>query len=78
MALELLGRARGQGYSGGKSALYDLVKALRPERVEPIIRFEGLAGELSQPDFGTLTFGTSTARSGGCTFFDSRLKYSAG
>ena len=38
MALGLLRRAGGQGYSGGKSALYVLVKGLRPERPRPIVR----------------------------------------
>lgn len=52
MALELLRRARSEGYGGGKTALYELVKELRPEKVRPIVRFEGLAGEFSQHDFG--------------------------
>ena len=42
LAVELLDRARRQGYAGGKSALYELVKELRPERPRPIVRFEGL------------------------------------
>ena len=52
MALELLRRSRLQGYTGGKSALYVLVKELRPERPKTIVRFEGLPGEFSQHDFG--------------------------
>lgn len=46
LAVELLRRARNKGYTGGKSALYELVKELRPERPRPIVRFEGLPGEL--------------------------------
>ena len=52
MALELLRRARNEGYDGGKTALYELVKELRPEKVRPVVRFEGVAGEFSQHDFG--------------------------
>ena len=52
MSLELLRRARSKGYDGGKSALYELVKELRPERPQPVVRFEAIAGEFSQHDFG--------------------------
>lgn len=38
MSLELLRRARLDGYSGGKSALYDLVKELRPNTPRPVVR----------------------------------------
>src|SRR5687768_15478024 len=36
--VELLHRARQRGYAGGKSALYDLAKELRPERPKPLVR----------------------------------------
>jgi transposase len=52
LAVELLRRARNTGYAGGKSALYTLVKELRPERPRPIVRFEGLPGEFSQHGLG--------------------------
>jgi len=39
MVLELLRRARGQSYQGGKSALYALVKELRPERTHGVASF---------------------------------------
>lgn len=76
MALELYRRARGQGYDGRKSALYRLVKELRPERPRPVVRFEGLPGEFSQHDFGhvDVTFLDGTKRR--VHFFASRLKYS--
>src|SRR5687768_3133713 len=35
LAVELLRRAKLKGYDGGKSALYELVKELRPERPRP-------------------------------------------
>jgi hypothetical protein len=38
-----------KGYTGGKSALYALVKEQRPERPRPVVRFEGLAGECDRP-----------------------------
>jgi transposase len=77
LGVELLRRARLAGYSGGKSALYELIAALRPrERSQPLVRFEGLPGEFSQHDFGEVDveFGNGTARR--VHFFASRLKYS--
>ena len=47
-SLEVLRRLRERGYSGGKTAVYELVKRLRPQAVRPICRFEGVAGEFSQ------------------------------
>jgi hypothetical protein len=53
---ELLRRARDLwGYQGEKTAFYELVKSIRkPEGLgaEPIVRFEGVAGEYAQFDFG--------------------------
>ena len=51
-SLEILRRVRENGYAGGKTALYALVASLRPKRVKPLVRFEGLPGEFSQHDFG--------------------------
>ena len=51
-SLEVLRRLRERGYAGGKSAVYELVRQLRQQAVRPICRFEGLAGEFSQHDFG--------------------------
>lgn len=76
MALELLRRARLQGYAGGKSALYALVKELRPEKPRPVVRFEGLAGEFSQHDFGHVDVRFLDGRVRRVHFFASRLKYS--
>ncbi|MBW4698415.1 MAG: DDE-type integrase/transposase/recombinase [Aphanocapsa lilacina HA4352-LM1] len=66
-----------QGYTGGKTAIYELVQRLRPPRGKaPLVRFEGLPGEFSQHDFGqrrvTFEDGTTTV----VHFFASRLKYS--
>ena len=76
LTVELLRRARGQGYGGGKSALYELVKELRPVRLRPITRFEGLPGEFSQHDFGQVDVRFLDGSSRRIHFFASRLKYS--
>lgn len=76
LAVELLRRARNQGYAGGKSALYELVKELRPERPRPVVRFEGLPGEFSQHDFGQVDVTYLDGRIERVHFFASRLKYS--
>jgi transposase len=76
LAVELLRRAKLKGYTGGKSALYELVKELRPERPRPIVRFEGLAGEFSQHDFGHVDVRYLDGRLERVHFFASRLKYS--
>jgi hypothetical protein len=53
-----------------------LVKELRPERVRPVVRFEGLAGEFSQHDFGHVDVRYIDGRRRRVHFFASRLKYS--
>src|SRR5262245_34547552 len=46
--LEILRRLREeQGYRGGKSAVYELVRRLRPTAIAPMVRFEGVPGEFS-------------------------------
>jgi transposase len=76
LAVELLRRAKHKGYDGAKSALYELVKELRPKRVRPIVRFEGLAAEFSQHDFGHVDVRFLDGRIERVHFFASRLKYS--
>lgn len=74
---EILARLRQQGYTGGKTAVYELVRRLRPkDPPKPILRFEGLPGEFSQHDFGQrwVTFADGTRKL--VRFFASRLKYS--
>ena len=74
--VELLHRARGAGYTGGKTALYALAQMLRGRAVTPLVRFEGLAGEFSQHDFGEVTVRYQDATEEKVHFFASRLKYS--
>lgn len=74
---EILARLRQQGYDGGKTAVYELVRRLRPKtKARPIVRFEGLPGEFSQHDFGQrwVTFSDGSRKL--IRFFASRLKYS--
>lgn len=75
--VEILHRLKQKGYRGGKSAVYDLVKALRgpaPSRV--MIRFEGLAGEFAQFDFGTVRVRYLAGECETVHFAAYRLKYS--
>jgi len=75
-SVEILRRARLDGYAGGKSALYELVASVRPKAVRPMARFEGLPGEFTQHDFGEVRvrfLGGSERR---VQFFATRMKYS--
>lgn len=76
MSLEILRRVRLAGYTGGKTALYEFVRSLRPEKVRPLIRFEGLPGEFTQHDFGHVDVRFIHAPISRIHFFASRLKYS--
>jgi len=76
MSLEVLRRARLAGYTGGKTVLYDLVTAVRPVHVRPLVRFEGLAGEFTQHDFGEVEVRFLDGGHQRIHFFASRLKYS--
>jgi len=76
LAVEILRRVKLKGYTGGKTALYTLVSALRPKTVRPLVRFEGLAGEFSQHDFGHVDVGFLNGTEKRVHFFASRLKYS--
>jgi len=75
-SIELLHRARVAGYAGGKTALYALAQTLRTRVVTPLVRFEGLAGEFSQHDFGEVLVTYQDGMETTVHFFASRLKYS--
>ena len=75
--VEILHRLREAGYSGGKSAAYDLVRRIRgpaPSRV--MVRFEGLAGEFAQFDFGEVKVKYLSGQEEKLHFAAYRLKYS--
>jgi hypothetical protein len=75
-SVELLHRARLAGYTGGKTALYALAQTMRTRVVTPLVRFEGLAGEFSQHDFGEVVVTYHDGIETKVHFFASRLKYS--
>lgn len=75
--VEVLSRLRGLGYAGGKSAVYERVKAVRPAKASPPeVRFEGVPGEFSQHDFGSVNVTYADGSGEKVHFFASRLKYS--
>jgi transposase len=74
--MELLRRAHEAGYAGGKSALYELIRRLRPRPAVPVVRFEGVPGEFSQHDFGQCDVRYVDGRTDRVHFFASRLKWS--
>ena len=76
LSVELLRRARLEGYGGGKTALYELVHSIRPKPVRLMTRFEGLPGEFSQHDFGHVDVRFLDGTKRRIHFFASRLKYS--
>jgi len=76
-SVEVLRLVRQKGYTGGKSALYELVAQLRPEKtVDPVVRFEGVAAEFSQHDFGHVRVSYDNGQVETVHFFASRLKFS--
>src|SRR4029453_7361707 len=52
LSLEGRRRARPAGSPGGRGALCDLIRGVRPKPVRLMTRFEGLPGEFTQHDFG--------------------------
>jgi len=76
ITLEILRRVREDGYAGGKSALYALVKELRPVKQRPVARFEGLPGEFCQHDFGHVEVRFVDGTTKRIHFFASRMKWS--
>lgn len=76
LSVEIFRRAKLAGYPGGKSALYDLIQAIRPKAPRPVVRFEGLPGEFTQHDFGQVDVRYLDGAKKRIHFFASRLKYS--
>jgi len=76
LSVEIVRRARLEGYEGGKSALYELIHSIRPKPVRLMTRFEGLPGEFSQHDFGEVDVRFLNGTRKRVHFFGSRLKYS--
>lgn len=76
LSVEILRRMKLEGYQGQKSAMYALIKDLRPPRSDLVTRFEGLPGEFTQHDFGEVTIRYLDGTVEKVLFFASRLKYS--
>jgi transposase len=76
LSVEVLRRIKLKGYEGGKTALYELIRELRPKTSRPLVRFEGLAGEFTQHDFGHVDVRFLNDTEKRVHFFASRLKYS--
>ena len=74
--MEILRRAHEAGYAGGKSALYELIRRVRPTPTVPVVRFEGVPGEFSQHDFGQADVRYVDGHTERVHFFASRLKWS--
>ena len=74
--VEVLHRLRERGYSGGKNPVYRLVRGLRNVVTPPMVRFEGLAGEFSQNDFGSVHVCYESGPEEILHFFAARLKWS--
>ena len=73
--IEILCRLRDEhAYRGGKRAVYELVRWLRPPAVAPLVRFEGVPGEFSQHDFGQVDVRYTSGVIERVHFFASRLK----
>jgi transposase len=76
---ELLRRLRSEhAYRAGKDPVYRYLKQHRPPSPPPapVVRFEGVAGEFAQHDFGELTVSYTDGTSERLTFYAGRLKYS--
>ncbi len=75
--VEVLHRARLRGYEGGKSAIYSIVAQMRgPLTSAPMVRFEGVAAEFSQNDFGQVDVRYVDGSEERVHFFVAKLKYS--
>jgi transposase len=76
-ATEVLRRAKDWGYSGGRSAMAELVRRLRPAlTTDTFVRYEGLPGEYGQFDFGEVVVHLAGGKRERVHFFAGRLKYS--
>lgn len=73
----VLERLRDEGYAGSKTAVYDLVRRIRPAAPEHgVSRFEGLPGKFGQHDFGEVTVRYRSGLRERIQFFASVLKFS--
>jgi len=76
LSVEVLRRAKAKGYEGRKSALYALIRELRPPKSDLIMRFEAVPGEFTQHDFGEVKVTYLDGLVERLVFFGTRLKFS--
>lgn len=75
--IAIVERLRLERYRGGKSAVYELVRKLRPAKSrDGVVRFEAVPGEFCQHDFGQHLVRYQDGTQERVRFFASRLKYS--
>jgi transposase len=73
----VIARLREDGYTGGKSAVYAALRGLRVSTPAAVVaRFEAVAGEVSQHDFGQVWVRYADDSREHLHFFASRLKFS--
>lgn len=63
-SVETVRRARPKKYTGSKTALYDVLEAIRPTTIRPLVRFEGSPREFRQGDFGQVDVPRWTRQTG--------------
>jgi transposase len=65
-------------YQEGKNPVYTYVRAVRPKAAPPlpVVRFEGVAGEFAQHDFGSVAVRYPDGTTERLHFYAGRLKYS--
>lgn len=74
-SLEVVERARAAGYTGGKSALYQVIASIRPKRGRPLGAMGRVPGEIVRHGFGQLDVRVGD-RPRAVSFVLSRLEYS--
>ena len=74
--VEILRLLREGGYDGGKDPVYRLVRQLRRIVSPPMVLFDGLCGEFSQNDFGSIRVQYLDGTEEVLHFFAARLKWS--
>ena len=74
--VEVLRLIREKVYPGGKNPVYRLARQLRRIVTPPMVRFEGLCGEFSQNDFGSIHVEYLDRSKEVLHFYAARLKWS--
>lgn len=73
---EIVRQAQARGYSGGKTAMYDLIARVRSEATGPLLERHKLPGAISQHELGLVRVRFDSGGSAWVPFLASRLHYS--